>query len=75
MGTLFFPGLFSGKGKMFLTAFLALMILALAATFLGASEVLENIKQVSLGSLALASLVYCASWRLEEFVSSRSLKD
>ncbi|WP_048137234.1 flippase-like domain-containing protein [Methanosarcina horonobensis] len=61
---LFFPGLFSGKGKMFLTAFLALMILALAATFLGASEVLENIKQVSLGSLALASLVYCASWPL-----------
>lgn len=61
---LFFPGLFSGKGKIFLTAFLALLILALAATFLGASEVLENIKQVSMGTLALASLVYCASWPL-----------
>ncbi|MDQ1275154.1 MAG: glycosyltransferase AglD [Euryarchaeota archaeon] len=61
---LFFPSLFSGKGKIFLTAFLALLILALAATFLGASEVLENIKHVSMGTLALASLVYCASWPL-----------
>jgi uncharacterized protein (TIRG00374 family) len=61
---LFFPNSFSGKGKIVLTAFLALMILALAATFLGASDVLENIKQVSSGTLALASLVYCASWPL-----------
>ncbi|HII79343.1 MAG TPA: flippase-like domain-containing protein [Methanosarcina sp.] len=61
---LFFPGLFSGKGKIFLTAFLALLILALAATFLGAAEVMENIKQVSPGTLALATLVYCASWPL-----------
>lgn len=61
---LFFPNLFSGKGKIFITAFLALLILALAATFLGASEVLDNIKQVSVGTLALASLVYCASWPL-----------
>ncbi|KKH15892.1 dolichol-P-glucose synthetase [Methanosarcina mazei] len=61
---LFFPGLFSGKGKIFLTAFLAILILALAATFLGASEVLENIKHVSPGTLALASFVYCASWPL-----------
>ncbi len=61
---LFFPGLFSGKGKIFLTAFLAILILALAATFLGASEVLENIKHVSPGTLALASFIYCASWPL-----------
>jgi glycosyltransferase AglD len=61
---LFFPGLFSGKGKIFITAFLALLILSLAATFLGASDVLENIKQVSMSTLALASLVYCASWPL-----------
>ncbi len=61
---LFFQGLFSGKGKIFLTAFLALLILALAATFLGASEVLENIKQASISTLALASLVYFASWPL-----------
>ncbi len=61
-GELFFPGLFSGKGKIFLTAFLAILILALAATFLGAAEVMENIKQVSLGTLALATIVYCASW-------------
>lgn len=59
---LFFPGLFSGKGKIFLTAFLAVLILALAATFLGASEVLENIKHVSMGTLAFAAVVYCASW-------------
>ncbi|WP_048158732.1 flippase-like domain-containing protein [Methanosarcina sp. WWM596] len=61
---LFFPGLFSGKGKLFITASLALLILALAATFLGASSVLENIKQASLSTLALASLVYCISWPL-----------
>lgn len=61
---LFFPGFFSGKGKIFLTAFLALLILALAATFLGASDVLKNIQQVSLGTLALSSLVYCVSWPL-----------
>jgi uncharacterized protein (TIRG00374 family) len=61
---LFFPGFFSGKGKIFLTVFLAILILAFAATFLGASEVLDNIKQVSKGTLALASLVYCASWPL-----------
>ncbi|AKB73751.1 Dolichol-P-glucose synthetase [Methanosarcina lacustris Z-7289] len=61
---LFFPGFFSGKGKIFLTAFLALLILALAATFLGASDVLNNIQQVSLGTLALSSLVYCISWPL-----------
>ncbi|AKB30289.1 Dolichol-P-glucose synthetase [Methanosarcina siciliae T4/M] len=61
---LFFPGLFSGKGKLFLAASLALLILALVATFLGASDVLENIKQVSLSTLVLASLVYCISWPL-----------
>lgn len=61
---LFFSGLFSGKGKIFLTAFLAVLILALATTFLGAAEVIENIKQVSPGTMALATLVYCASWPL-----------
>lgn len=61
---LFFPGLFSGRGKIFLTASLALLILALAATFLGASDVLGNIRQVSTGTLALAALVYCISWPL-----------
>ncbi|MDD3246742.1 MAG: flippase-like domain-containing protein [Methanosarcina sp.] len=59
---LFFPGFFSGKGKIFLTASLALLILALAATFLGVSDVLENIRHVSLGTLVLSSLVYCVSW-------------
>lgn len=59
-----FPLEVSGKGKFFLTATLAILILAFVATFLGASDILENVKQVSLRTLALAALVYCVSWPL-----------
>ncbi|WP_245860381.1 flippase-like domain-containing protein [Methanosarcina spelaei] len=54
----------SGKGKVFLTATLAILILTLVATFLGASDILENMKQASLRTLIIAVLVYCASWPL-----------
>ncbi|MDD2613998.1 MAG: flippase-like domain-containing protein [Methanosarcina sp.] len=57
-----FPLVVSGKGKVFLTAALAILILAFVATFLGASDILENVKQASFGTLVLASLVYCISW-------------
>ena len=57
-----FPLVISGKGKVFLTAALAVLILAFAATFLGASDILENVKHASFRTLALASLVYCISW-------------
>ncbi|HWQ44447.1 MAG TPA: flippase-like domain-containing protein, partial [Methanosarcina barkeri] len=56
------PLVISGKGKIVLTAALAVLILAFAATFLGASDILENVKHASLRILALASLVYCISW-------------
>jgi uncharacterized protein (TIRG00374 family) len=58
-----FP-LITGKGKVFLTAALAILILAFVATFLGASDILENVKQASFRTLVLASLVYCISWPL-----------
>jgi glycosyltransferase AglD len=54
----------SGKGKVFLTATLAILILTLVATFLGASDILENMKQASLRTLIIAVLVYCTSWPL-----------
>ncbi len=57
-----FPSIISGKGKIFLAAALAVLILAFAATFLGASDILENVKHASFRTLALASLVYCISW-------------
>jgi conserved hypothetical protein len=59
-----FPLVVSGKGKVFLTATLAVLILAFVATFLGASNILENMKQASFKTLVLASLVYCISWPL-----------
>lgn len=57
-----FPLEVSGKGKFYLTATLAILILAFVATFLGASDILGNIKQASFRTLGLASLVYCISW-------------
>lgn len=54
----------SGKGQFFLTAALAILILAFVATFLGASDILENVKQASFRTLVLAALVYCVSWPL-----------
>ncbi|AKB56074.1 MULTISPECIES: flippase-like domain-containing protein [Methanosarcina] len=54
----------SGKGKFFLTAALAILILAFVATFLGASDILENVKQASFRTLVSAALVYCVSWPL-----------
>ncbi|AKB49751.1 Dolichol-P-glucose synthetase [Methanosarcina barkeri str. Wiesmoor] len=59
-----FPLEVSGKGKFFLTATLAILILAFVATFLGASDILENVKQASFRTLVLAALVYCVSWPL-----------
>jgi uncharacterized protein (TIRG00374 family) len=57
-----FPLEVAGKGKVFLTGALAILILAFVATFLGASNILENIKQASFRTLILAALVYCVSW-------------
>lgn len=62
-GELYSPGL-SGKGKLFLTATLAILILAFAATFLGISDILENLKQASFQTLGLACIVYSISWPL-----------
>lgn len=59
-----FPLEVSGKGKVFLTAALAILILAFVAAFLGASDILENVKQASFRTLVLAALVYCISWPL-----------
>jgi uncharacterized protein (TIRG00374 family) len=59
-----FPLVVSGKGKVFLTAALAILILMFVATFLGASDILDNVKQASFKTLVLASLVYCTSWPL-----------
>ncbi|HWR25264.1 MAG TPA: flippase-like domain-containing protein [Methanosarcina sp.] len=61
---IFFSGFLSGNGKIFLTAALALMILAFVATFLGASDILENVKHASFETLTLAALVYFISWPL-----------
>jgi len=59
-----FPLEVSGKRKVLLTTALAILILAFVATFLGASDILENVKQASFRTLVLASLVYCVSWPL-----------
>ncbi|MGB9928081.1 MAG: flippase-like domain-containing protein [Methanosarcina sp.] len=61
---LFFRGFSTGTGKIFITAILALLILAFVATFLGAADILQNIKQASFKTLGFAALVYCISWPL-----------
>jgi uncharacterized protein (TIRG00374 family) len=63
-GELYLPKLISRKGKVFLTALLAVLILTFVATFLGASDILNNVKHASFETLVLASLVYCISWPL-----------
>ncbi len=69
-----FPPVVSGKGKVFLTAALAILILAFVATFLGASDILENVKHASFRTLVLASLVYCISWPLRGMRFQQILK-
>ncbi len=69
-----FPGVVSGKGKIFLTATLAVLILAFAATFLGAADILENVKHASFRTLVLACLVYCISWPLRGIRFQQILK-
>jgi uncharacterized protein (TIRG00374 family) len=71
---LFFPGLVAGRGKIFLTGILALLILAFVATFLGASDIIENIKHASFKTLVLAALVYCMSWPLRGIRFQQILK-
>lgn len=63
-GELYLPRFISGKGKIFLTVILAILILTFVATFLGVSDILENVKHASFEKLVLASLVYCISWPL-----------
>ncbi len=70
----FLPGFISGKGKIFLTAILAVLILAFAATFLGISDILENVKHASFRTLSLACLVYCVSWPLRGIRFQQILK-
>jgi glycosyltransferase AglD len=69
-----FPLVVSGKGKVILTAALAILILVFVATFLGASDILENVKQASFRTLVLASLVYCISWPLRGIRFQQILK-
>lgn len=71
---IYFPGFISGKGKIFLTATLAVLILAFAATFLGAADILENVKHASFRTLTLACLVYCISWPLRGIRFQQILK-
>ena len=73
-GELYFPKLISGKGKVFLTAILAVLILTFVATFLGASDILDNVKHASFETLTLASLVYCISWPLRGIRFQQILK-
>lgn len=69
-----FPLIVSGKGKVFLTTCLAILILAFVATFLGASDILENMRDASFRTLVLASLVYCISWPLRGMRFQQILK-
>ncbi len=73
-GELYLPKLISRKGKVFLTAILAVLILTFVATFLGASNILDNVKHASFETLALASLVYCISWPLRGIRFQQILK-
>jgi uncharacterized protein (TIRG00374 family) len=66
--------LISGNGKVILTAILALLILTFVATFLGSSDILDNLKHASFETLALASLVYCISWPLRGIRFQQILK-
>ena len=68
------PFVVSGEGKIILTAALAILILAFVTTFLGASDILENVKHASFRTLALASLVYCISWPLRGIRFQQILK-
>ncbi|RXA16827.1 flippase-like domain-containing protein [Methanosarcina sp. MSH10X1] len=69
-----FPLFVSGRGKIFFTTGLAILILAFVATFLGTSDILENIKHASFRTLVLASLVYCISWPLRGMRFQQILK-
>jgi glycosyltransferase AglD len=69
-----YPIVVSGKGKFFLTSALAVLILAFVATFLGVSDILENMRQASFKTLILASLVYCVSWPLRGIRFQQILK-
>ncbi len=73
-GELYSPKLISRKGKVFLTAILAVLILTFVATFLGASDILDNVKHASFETLTLASLVYCISWPLRGIRFQQILK-
>lgn len=61
---LFVAKFFLGKKKVLIAALLAVLILALIATLLGTSEIIETAKQASPGTLALAFFIYCLSWPL-----------
>jgi uncharacterized protein (TIRG00374 family) len=71
---LYLPKAVSGKGKFILTALLAVLILTFVANFLGASDILDNVKHASFETLALASLVYCISWPLRGLRFQQILK-
>lgn len=71
---LYVPKFISRKGKVFLTAILAVLILTFVANFLGASDILDNVKHASFETLALASLVYCISWPLRGIRFQQILK-
>lgn len=61
---LFAAKFFWGKQKVLITALLAVLILALIATLLGTSEIIETARQASPGALVLAFFIYCLSWPL-----------
>ena len=69
-----YPNFILGKGKVFLAAILAILILTFVATFLGASDILENIKHASFETLGFACLVYFISWPLRGIRFQQILK-
>ncbi len=53
-----------GRRKIFVSAILALILLALIATILGAQDIIESAKTASLSTLMLATFMYLISWPL-----------
>lgn len=53
-----------GRKKIFVSLVLAIVLLALIATILGAQSIIESAKTASIGALILAAFVYLTSWPL-----------
>lgn len=53
-----------GRKKIFVSTILAIILLGLLTTILGAQDIIENAKTASLSTLMLAAFVYLISWPL-----------